>query len=139
MEINKDELETGLFFIRAGLDSSDMQGHWNRADFWTKRLIKLLNGEELEPVHYLKDEPWYPARRKGVRDMDKKTMKVTIVYCDDWIAIYKDGKLKAQNHSLSPREVLEALEIPFESEIADEFAAEVGHLPNNLSEVRFDD
>lgn len=65
-------------------------------------------------------------------------MKITLVSCDDWVAIYIDGKLKTQNHRLSPDEVLSAIGVEFDHEEACEYACRVGQLPKDLSEVEFD-
>lgn len=35
--------------------------------------------------------------------------KLTRVWADDWEALYIDGVLKADGHSLSPRDIFEAL------------------------------
>jgi hypothetical protein len=41
-------------------------------------------------------------------------MKITIRECDDWVAIYKDGRKVEENHSCGIRQGLEALGIEFE-------------------------
>ncbi len=40
---------------------------------------------------------------------------IKIIYMDDWTALYVDGKLAHENHTLSAKDVLNALEIPFDS------------------------
>lgn len=38
-------------------------------------------------------------------------MEVKIIHSDDWVALYVDGEVKAQGHSLPPRDVLAAVDI----------------------------
>jgi hypothetical protein len=45
--------------------------------------------------------------------MNKQT--VTIYRLDDWIAMYVDGKLAIQQHSLRPEEVLDLLGVKYTS------------------------
>lgn len=40
--------------------------------------------------------------------------------CDDWIAVYKDGKKVFDNHSCHLPEGLEALDVPFKIEDLDD-------------------
>jgi hypothetical protein len=41
-------------------------------------------------------------------------MKITIRQCDDWVAVYRDGKKVEENHSCDLKRGLEALGIEFE-------------------------
>lgn len=41
-------------------------------------------------------------------------MKITITECDDWMAIYKDGRRVWNTHSCGIKEGLEALGIEFD-------------------------
>lgn len=60
-------------------------------------------------------------------------MKIDLIYLEDWIGIYVDGKLKAENHTLSPEEVLDAVGIKYSSEEIENF--EYGHLPENFKDI----
>lgn len=46
-------------------------------------------------------------------------MKIDIRECDDWIAVYKDGKKVWENHSCPLVDGLAALGIPFKREYDD--------------------
>lgn len=41
-------------------------------------------------------------------------MTVQIIELDDWIAIYKDRKIRYQNHSIDPVDLLQILGVEFE-------------------------
>lgn len=41
-------------------------------------------------------------------------MSITIRHCDDWVAVYRDGRKVEENHSCDIRRGLEALGIEFE-------------------------
>ncbi len=41
-------------------------------------------------------------------------MKINIRECDDWVAVYKDGKKVWENHSCSLKDGLDSLGIYFE-------------------------
>lgn len=63
--------------------------------------------------------------------------KITIVDADDWVGIYIDGKLVTEDHSFNERQTMDALDIEYDRVYADsEWLAEVGNLPDLLSEVR---
>lgn len=66
-------------------------------------------------------------------------MTITLVYGDDWSGLYVDGKLKFQNHRIEADDVLEALGLSFEKKDAGEFLMITGGLPEDLSEVKFED
>jgi len=51
----------------------------------------------------------------------------------DWEGIYIDGKLVEEGHSLDPRTVLEAADVPFTHRETD--LKELGSLPENLEDV----
>lgn len=66
--------------------------------------------------------------------------KVALVHGDDWMGMYVDGKLVAQNHSLSPADILEALNISYTDYGADnEWLDEKGTLPLNFSDIVMED
>jgi hypothetical protein len=55
----------------------------------------------------------------------------------DWEGLYVNGRLKAENHNLSARDVLRALEAPFkEVEMNDEWAERSGRLPATVTELQ---
>lgn len=66
--------------------------------------------------------------------------KYTLVNGDDWQGLYKDGQIVAQNHSLSAYEILELVGVEFKSEWVNlDWLENIGHLPHNLDEVKFED
>jgi len=81
---------------------------------------------------------------KGLIDKihNKVTMQVTILSSEggDWTALYIDGKKAIENHSLSEREVVEALGIDCECrELSDEYLEESGsNFPDTLEELSED-
>lgn len=66
-------------------------------------------------------------------------MEITIAHCDDWLALYKDGKKVYENHSCSLKEGLRYLGIEYEDmnlEAFDEQISERGdYFPETLSEM----
>ena len=63
-------------------------------------------------------------------------MNVIIASFDDWNGIYIDGKLMYENHSLHHRDVLEALNIKYETIEVDMMELDIGHLPNTVEELK---
>jgi hypothetical protein len=62
---------------------------------------------------------------------------ITLVYGEDWIGIYRDGKLIVQGHQFSECEVLEALGYEYESVNANgKWLCERGNLPKSLDDVK---
>lgn len=73
--------------------------------------------------------------------MKIKKQEVTLVSAlsGDWVGLYVDGELRAQNHSLRARDVLRALGIEFQDFIAEErWMDREGSLPTNISDVVID-
>ena len=71
----------------------------------------------------------------------KKFMKkkITLVDCPggDWEGLYVNGKLIMENHRLELDDVLDAIGVNYQSITADDdWMAEVGTLPDKLSEVK---
>ena len=68
----------------------------------------------------------------------RRIPKVVIVDCDDWKAIYVDGKLRYENHTLDADDVLQALGINSEHLLCDnDWLEKQGcRLPKNLKEVK---
>lgn len=64
---------------------------------------------------------------------------ITIVQADDWMAVYKDGTIVYQGHSISPSYLLFVLGIKYEQIEAQGYADSFGHFPVDLSEVVEDD
>ena len=63
---------------------------------------------------------------------------VCIVQLDDWEGLYVDGVCVRQEHRLSVKDVLEALNIDVKYKRPDkEWIESRGHLPRQLSEVKF--
>lgn len=52
---------------------------------------------------------------------------ITILQVDDWTALYKDGVLVEQNHSIGAREIVEACGGVYRWLETDEAAAEFGN------------
>jgi hypothetical protein len=81
--------------------------------------------------------------------MTKFLIKVRLVevYADDWQGLYANGKLILQGHSLRPSEILEWLAgygplevVSYDVRPAnDEWLNDLGRLPEDLSEVSYDD
>ena len=75
------------------------------------------------------------------RDKEKKKAsagpKVTFADGDDWNGLYVDGELVAENHSLRPTDVLDALGIVYERVACDQdWLEEQGRLPPDLKDVK---
>ena len=64
-------------------------------------------------------------------------MDVVIAVFDDWNGIYIDGKLEYENHSLDHRNVLDALNIKYESIDVPMDELDIGRLPDNLEELKY--
>lgn len=63
--------------------------------------------------------------------------QITFVYGDDWEGLYVNGRLEAQGHAVSRREILSALGYSFEEVEADlEWLHDEGELPPRLSDVQ---
>jgi hypothetical protein len=63
--------------------------------------------------------------------------KIDLVYGDDWIGLYLDGKLVEEGHSLEPFHVLDALGIKHTYHAADiDWLHEEGCLPERLDDVK---
>lgn len=58
---------------------------------------------------------------------------IVLVDNDDWMGIYKNGKLVDQNHSFSLAEGLSILKIPFTA--IEPTKEHDGYLPKNLKDV----
>ena len=69
-------------------------------------------------------------------------MKITLAQGDDWVGIYFDEKLVHQNHSISAAQLLRLLKNSLDNIFVDEIIVNeewlenLGHFPNNLSEVK---
>lgn len=63
-------------------------------------------------------------------------MKIDIVNSDegDWTGLYVDGRLMCEGHSLSPREVIEALGFELNSSQS-RYLADIGYLPISLEDA----
>ena len=67
------------------------------------------------------------------------TKEVTIVYGDDWEGLYVDGKLVAQNHSVSAISALESLGFSVnQKEVDYAWLLDEGNLPDSLSDVKME-
>lgn len=55
-------------------------------------------------------------------------MKITIRTCDDWVAVYKDGRKVEENHSCSIQQGLDALGIEFEHVDLDDQMDDIGNM-----------
>jgi hypothetical protein len=63
-------------------------------------------------------------------------MKLHYVNGDDWVGLYVDGVLKKQGHSLDVRDIIEALNLEYETLFPDaEWLFEVGYLPESIDDV----
>jgi hypothetical protein len=72
-----------------------------------------------------------------MKKQNKPGLEVTIVNGDDWVGLYVNGKIVVQGHSLTPHEILGAVDIiPKEINPDMEWLDNIGHLPENLSEVK---
>ena len=61
---------------------------------------------------------------------------VQLVYGDDWKGLYVNGKLAYEGHSITPKEILDAIGIESEWVAVDpDWLESRGSLPENLSEV----
>ena len=59
---------------------------------------------------------------------------------DDWMGVYMGDILVYQGHSISTTELLELLNIEYEHRKVDtEWMYRVGHLPDNIAEVKWDE
>ena len=61
----------------------------------------------------------------------------------DWTAMYMDGRLMAEGHTLDAHDVLDAISDMFPNnvsyaEISDETAEDLGNMPQNLDDIRQD-
>ncbi len=64
-------------------------------------------------------------------------VKISIVYGDDWVGLYIDGKLAYDNHQINAEDLLDVLKIDYESFSCDlEWLEERGCLPDDLDEVK---
>lgn len=64
-------------------------------------------------------------------------MKITWVMGDDWSGLYVDGERKIQGHSITARDVFEALNISPTVVYPDEkWLEDIGSLPSQLTAVR---
>lgn len=76
-------------------------------------------------------------RQKKEKKKAPAAPKVTFADGDDWNGLYVDGELMAENHSLRPTDVLDALGIPYERVSCDQdWLEENGRLPQQLKEVK---
>lgn len=79
----------------------------------------------------------YRETLKAEIEEAKRRPKATLVYADDWTALYLDGKLCMEGHSLYEGDILQALDC----EVTVEYFAEDEHgeivVPKSLSEVKF--
>ena len=67
----------------------------------------------------------------------KAMPKIDFVSVDDWTALYFDGKMVTQDHSLDPEHVLELLGIKFESHWLDDvWDYYEDEMPDNLEDLR---
>jgi hypothetical protein len=65
------------------------------------------------------------------------TSEYTLVDADDWVGLYRDGKLVSQGHRFTIRDVFELLNIDLKVLYPDdEWIYERGDLPNALGEVK---
>lgn len=63
--------------------------------------------------------------------------KIKIVHTGNWEAMYVNGKLVAENHSLNTREILFALKLDYELlQADDEWMEDVGDFPENFKDVK---
>jgi len=62
---------------------------------------------------------------------------IDIVYCEEWVGVYRDGMLLAEYKELPPDEVLRILGIEVRSHNADDnwWGGQEDGLPENLSEI----
>lgn len=63
-------------------------------------------------------------------------MKLTLVWADDWEALYVDGVLKTQGHSLSPSHIFEATGLDCEELEAERNEFGDYDFTNNLSDMK---
>jgi len=63
--------------------------------------------------------------------------KVTEVYGDDWIALYIDGKLVEQGHSISAVQLLHALNVEVNPIMMSDESQEDGYeCPSNFDDIK---
>lgn len=67
-----------------------------------------------------------------------KRKDIAFVKGEDWCALYLDGKLVKENHSLGPEEVLDELGLSYQIIEATEYLYEAGSAPDDLQEVKAD-
>lgn len=67
----------------------------------------------------------------------KKFKKITFVHSEDgdWVGIYIDGVLVRQNHSYDADDMLDILEIEYDSHWYDMGSAGMSHLPDKLEDL----
>jgi hypothetical protein len=61
--------------------------------------------------------------------------KITLVTMDDWTAVYVNGKLMAENHSVSNDELLKVLGISYESITLEDDTCIMDFLPQKLEDL----
>ncbi len=79
-----------------------------------------------------------PAKKKPAGKPSPKAREVVVVSNhDDWEGIYVDGVLRAENHSLTVREILQILGVKTDfREVSPEWlGGEVGSLPEKLGDI----
>ena len=68
--------------------------------------------------------------------MKKPRKKIDLVDADDWVAVYLDGVVVHQAHSITERQMLDILGIPYETHDADQEAVEdAGSFPVRIEDV----
>lgn len=63
------------------------------------------------------------------------TRHVTLAHCDDWVAMYVNGRKVRENHSLSEHEILEALGISFDQRWLDDEWVEEHGMPESVGDL----
>lgn len=61
---------------------------------------------------------------------------IVIASYDDWEGIYADGKLKYQSHGITYHDVLDVLNIPYESLSVEDMEKIGSSFPKNLDELK---
>ena len=63
---------------------------------------------------------------------------IYVTNCDDWEAIYINGKLRIQSHSIPPRYYRAVKGSIYRQEISSEYTYEVGYLPADYDDIPSD-
>ncbi len=62
-------------------------------------------------------------------------MKISIYKVEDWQALYIDGKKVFENHTITPEDILDAMNIEYTSTYIDNFDVDADYIPATEDEI----